>query len=125
MLRLLSAGGEMEEKFLNNLERLIRYDNAEELIAHGHFGCIESMSNEGWEQFGRVIGNSNHLNRLCLTAGTLDDERMPFLFRELARSNCIREFYASSYRGPGYGIDGVRTMTPFLQNVTNLTSFVC
>ena len=122
-LRLLSANGVMEEKFLNDLERLIRYDNVEELIGYGRFGCIESMSNEGWEQFGRVIANSNHLNRLCLTAGTLDDERMSFLFRELTRSSSIREFHASSYRG-GYGIDGVRAMTPFLRNVTNLTRLI-
>ena len=120
-LRLLSAGGEMEEKFLNNLEILIRYNYAEDLIAHGHFGCIESMSNEGWEQFGRVIANSNRLNRLCLTAGTLDDERMSSLFRELTRSTSIREFFASSYGGPGYDIDGVRAMYPFLQNVKNLS----
>jgi hypothetical protein len=122
MLRLCWTGCEVEDEFLTNLNNLIRYDNAEELIAHGPFACIQSMSTEGWEQFGRVIANSNRLNTLYLCNDALNEGKAPFLFRGLKRSSSIRTFDASCRNGRGYGIGVVRAMTPFLQNVSNLSS---
>jgi hypothetical protein len=120
-LRFLSAGWSAEKKFLRQLHSMVRNDNTEKLIADGldsgwNFGCIEKMSNEDWEQLGRVIANSNRLKRLCLHTGVLNDERMIFLFRGLTRSSSIRGFNIEKYWGRGYGLDGVRAMTPFLQN---------
>ncbi|KAK1746185.1 hypothetical protein QTG54_002792 [Skeletonema marinoi] len=106
-----------EDKFLNDLQRMWENDpTVTRLVADGSFACIQDMTDNGWEKFGRDVSNSNYLDDLQFS-NCLDDHNMSFLFRGLTRSSSIRRlglFYN------GLGFSGVQSMVPFLQNASNL-----
>ena len=106
-----------EDIFLNNLRRMRDNDpTVTRLVADGSFAFIQDMTDDGWEQFGRDVSNSNHLDDLQFTQ-CLDDHNMSFLFRGLTRSSSIETFSAA---GNEFGFNGVQSMVPFLQNANNL-----
>ena len=80
------------------------------------FECIETMTDEDWEQFGRDIFNNTYLRIVCFKF-VLDDHRMSCLFQGLTRSSSIEDI---SLPHNELSAAGVRCMIPFLQNANNL-----
>ena len=78
---------------------------------------IDNVTNDEWEQFGHDVANNTHLKDLCLSDGTLNNQKMTSLFRGLTGSNSIEEVHLTDNR---LGVEGVRSMVPFLQNASNL-----
>jgi hypothetical protein len=78
-----------------------------------------TMTEDGWEQLGRVIASNSYLGELVVDVGfNLVDEKMICLFRGLTRSNSMKRLTFES--GDGFGFNGIRSMVPFLQNSNNL-----
>jgi Ran GTPase-activating protein (RanGAP) involved in mRNA processing and transport len=77
---------------------------------------VRDMTDGNWEEIGRYINNNTYLRKLCFIA-SLNNQKMTALFRLLTRGNSIKEI---SLRRNEFGLDGVRSMVPFLQNAGNL-----
>ena len=77
---------------------------------------VRDMTDGNWEEIGRDINNNTYLRKLCFIA-SLNNQKMTALFRLLTRGNSIKEI---SLRRNEFGLDGVRSMVPFLQNAGNL-----
>ena len=100
------------------LQRIKENDPSVELIElNGEY--MQNMTNEELEELGRDIANNTHLTDLHLCYAALNYHRMSCLFRGLTRSSSITEF---ELYGNLFGIAGVRSMVPFLQNANNLTN---
>ena len=78
---------------------------------------IENMTYEDWEDFGRDVSSNTYLEDLFLGEYVLNDPKMTSLFRGLTRSNSIKEL---NFPGNEFGVEGVRSMVPFLQRASNL-----
>ncbi len=89
-----------------------------DLAVRGEYHMIQNMTDEDWEQLGQDITNNNHLERLTLWYGALDDHKMSPLFRGLTRSNSIEDLRLDEN---GLSASGVRSMMPFLRNANSLT----
>jgi hypothetical protein len=87
------------------------------LTIDSQYGPVTSLTDEDWEQLGRDMNGSNYLEILWLICGTLNDQKMLYLFRGLTGSNTIRDIILQSN---DFGVEGVRSMVPFLQNASNL-----
>jgi hypothetical protein len=90
------------------------------LSVEGMYGPINDLTDNDWEQFGRDVANNTHLRELHIRNGALNDEKMSSLFRGLTRSNSIKEIRLRVVNN-SFGINGARSMLPFLQNASNLT----
>jgi hypothetical protein len=88
------------------------------LSGKGSYQMIQNMTDEEWEEIGRDISNNTHLEELEISEGALNDHKISFLFRGLTRSNSIETMVLTNN---GFGVAGVRSMVPFLQNANNLT----
>jgi len=101
--------------FLDDLRQMKEDDTVSKLAANDLFECIQDMTDDGWEQLGRDISNSNCLQDIEFS-NCLNDQNMSFFFRGLTRSSSIKSclFYN------GFGFNGVQSMVPFLQNANNL-----
>ena len=82
-----------------------------ELIATGDF------SNLAWKLLGRYIANNTHLITIGLCNCRISDDRMALLFSELVRSKSLDSVDLNNNE---FGIEGVRSMAPFLQNSPQL-----
>ena len=91
------------------------------LSVEGMYGPINDLTDNDWEQFGRDVANNTHLRELHIRngapMGALNDHSMTSLFRGLTRSSSITEL---SLFNNTFGLDGSRSMLPFLQNANNL-----
>ncbi|KAL7452149.1 hypothetical protein ACHAWC_003882, partial [Mediolabrus comicus] len=132
-------GDEEEQEYINaaqdaieNLLRRVRENDpgTVEISSNTEYGqYFKDMSGNQWEQLGLGISSNNHVRELELRV-TLNDETMSSLFRGLTGSNSIKEVRLNEYgwmllhRRPnnGFGVEGARSMLPFLQNASNLTS---
>jgi len=75
-----------------------------------------------WELLGRYISNNTHLKTVRLDGCDLTDEIMTSLFGELTSSSSLERLQIGIYAGRSneFGIVGVRSMIPFLQNSPKL-----
>jgi len=109
-----------EDDWLADLQSIKDNDpDVDELVGKGHYNCIEHMTDEDWEQLGRDISNNTHLTSLYLNEGALNDRKISFFFRGLTRSGTIKYMHLVENE---LSAAGVRSMVPFVQNVSNLTN---
>ena len=79
----------------------------------------ERFTNQAWTLLGRYIGNNTHLVKFDLDDCGLTDEIMTLLFGEIAGSISLKILNATDN---SFGIDGLRSMIPFLQNSPYLST---
>ena len=91
--------------------------NLTSIKLYGHERHFLHMTYEDWEDFGQDLSNNTHVTDLFLGGGVLNDLKMTSLFRGLTRSNSIQEIRLNNNE---FGVEGVRSMMPFLQNASNL-----
>ena len=72
----------------------------------------QKFSNQAWELLGRYIANNTHLIKIDLCHRNLTDQMMTLLFSGLRRSDSLQRL---DLDGNNFGIDGVRSMIPFLE----------
>jgi hypothetical protein len=89
------------------------------LSGHEQADIIQHMNVRDWELLGRdLLGMS--FEELSITSRALDsDEKVSALFRRLMGSNTIKKIYMCNNH---FGIQGLRSMVPFLQHVTYLNT---
>jgi hypothetical protein len=71
-----------------------------------------------WRFLGRYIANNSHLTRVNLSKCDLTDQQMASLFSELTHSNSLKQLDLDDNV---FGIEGLRSMAPFLRNSPNLS----
>jgi len=77
-----------------------------------------SFTNLAWKLLGRYTRNNTHLTSIWfLRAPHFTDENMALLFGELSSSSSINKL---KLRMSEFGIEGIRSMVPFLQNSPEL-----
>ena len=82
-----------------------------------YFSQSERFTHLSWTLLGRYIANNNHLEGLVLGDCGVTDERMALLFSGLVGSTSITKLWLA---GNEFGVDGLRSMAPFLQNSPDL-----
>ena len=101
---------------------LIRDDNIDLIMYDKAFTLdpddAENFSNLAWKLFGRYIANNTHLKRIGLDSCGITDEKMELFFRELTYSRSLERL---DLDGNSFGIDGVRSMTPLLQDCRKIS----
>ena len=75
------------------------------------------FSDQAWRLLGRYIANNTHLEFLDLDGCGITDEKMALLFSGLVESQ-LKDI---DIRDNLLGVEGVRSMVPFLQNSPNLS----
>jgi len=78
----------------------------------------ENFTNLAWTLLGRYIANNIHLVKIDLESCSLTDEKMALLFKELDNGVSLERLDANDN---DFGIEGVRSMIPLLQNSPNLS----
>ena len=80
-----------EKHFVVDLMKVKSKTNrhVDQLRAFGNYEIFENMSNEQWRDLGSLLSNYKPLISLSLTDGTLNDQRMMFLFGGLTASHSI------------------------------------
>ena len=107
-----------ETEFRNDWRRVKDNDPNQTVIEmYGGDDIYENITDEDWEQLGRDMSTNTHLEYFTLVDGALNDHKMTSLFRWLTRSSSINEVY---FMNNDFGLEGVRSMVPFLQNASNL-----
>ena len=102
--------------------RRIQIDDVRQLAQVGDFYLQRSDADRftdlAWKLLGRYIANNSHLKRLFLDECALTDQKLASLFSGLTRSVSLEtmDLYHNEF-----GIDGVRSMIPLLQNSPNLS----
>jgi len=82
----------------------------------------EQFSQLAWELLGRYIANNTHLEQIKLNNCNLTDQKMVLLFKELTGSESLKKLdIVSNSIHNEFGIEGVRSMLPFIQNSSNLS----
>jgi len=79
----------------------------------------ETFTDQAWTLLGRYIANNTHLVEIDLNGCHLTDGKMSFLFRELVGSTSLKTLLLSDN---DFGMIGVRSMIPLLQNSPNLST---
>ncbi len=108
-----------EAGFLTKVRKIKENDRRTKIL-HGYreYRCIETMSDNNWEELGRDIANNTHLHEVDFGLCTLDDHKMSFFFRGLTRSTSIERMLLLTNE---FSAAAVQSMVPFLQNANNLT----
>jgi len=78
---------------------------------------MQRFGNLAWKLLGRYIKNNTHLKDIGFDNCNLTDEKTVLLFRELVRSVSLERLDMDHN---SFGIDGVRSMVPFLHNSPEL-----
>ena len=79
----------------------------------------EHFTNQAWQLFGRYIANNTHLKNLDIPECSITDEKAAVLFGELTNSTSLEMLDIGNNE---FGIVGVRSMVPLLQNSPHLIS---
>jgi len=82
-----------------------------------YFSQTERFTHLSWRLLGRYIAKHNHLVELAIGNCSVTDENMASLFGGLVESTSLTKLWLA---GNEFGIDGVQSMIPFLQNSPNL-----
>ncbi|KAK1746173.1 hypothetical protein QTG54_002780 [Skeletonema marinoi] len=91
-------------------------------LVKGSYRRLHNMSNEDWERLGRAMAANVQLKFLALNELVLDrpDQIVSSFFRGLTGSNTV---LVLELNNNGFGIDGARSMVPFLRNANELRRF--
>jgi len=81
----------------------------------------DQFTDQAWTLLGRYIANNTHLKKINL-GNCLDDEQVELLFGGLTKSVSLERLELNDN---DFGIVGVRSMIPFLQNSPNLSIIFC
>lgn len=96
-----------------------------------------SFTNDSFELVAQYIANNTHLREMSLDYTCLTDEQVVQLFTHLTKSNSLESMGLGSMSEAdagaepintglnGVGINGLRSMVPFLQNTPQLDTFHC
>ena len=76
------------------------------------------FTNQAWQSLGRYIANNTHLTQLSLDGYSITDEKMSILFGELTNSRSLQTL---NIIDNDFGVEGVRSMVPFLNSSPQLT----
>ena len=79
---------------------------------------LERMTEDEWEELGRDISNNTHLMYVKFNDYAFNEQMMSALFRGLTKSNSIR--HMNLHYNEDVGVEGIRSMLPFLQNAKKL-----
>ena len=81
---------------------------------------IQNLTDEECDDLGSDIANNTHLTEVDLSYAdeALNDHRISLFFQGLIRSSSIIEL---NLEESGFGVAGVQSMVPFLQNANSLT----
>ena len=82
-----------------------------------HQDDADNLSDLAWELLGRYIAINTHLKKIDLQYCSMIDAKMAALFSRLTKSASIRRFNLMNNE---FGMDGVRSMVPFLENAPHL-----
>ena len=74
---------------------------------------MECFTDQAWRLLGRYIANNTHLKKIDFDECHLTDRKMALLFKELVKSVSLERLDIDENE---FGIDGVRSIVPFLQN---------
>jgi len=85
-------------------------------------GDAHQFTDLAWRLLGRYIANNRFLDTVVLKNINITDEKMVSLFSELTGSEPLSEM---SLNGNEFGIEGVRSMVPFLENSPKLSNINC
>jgi len=86
------------------------------VLGSGDAGKFTAMA---WELLGGYIANNDHLQNIDLSrCGLLTDSKMSLLFRRLSKGGSL---VVLDLERDDFGIDGIRSMVPFLKNAHYLT----
>ena len=77
----------------------------------------EKFSDLEWVVFGGYIANNDHLENINFSFCSLTDAKMALLFRGLAEGGPLKDVVLLINE---FGIDGIRSMVPFLKKSRNL-----
>ena len=118
------------EKFIGMFRRVKENDPTfTKLDLCGSSDYVETMNYDSWERLGVIIASNSHLTefRFGVSYGYFHHARntvcwhhdriITLLFQGLTRSDSIEDV---SLRNHGFGLDGLRSMVPFLQNSNSL-----
>ena len=106
----------------DNWRRAKTYDpSVEHIGGEGDDHHIRNMTDEEWEEIGKIISSNTHLRFLHFIRNALNDHKASFLFRGLTKSSSINRLDLGG--NDGLSVVGLRSMEPFLQNANNLTHF--
>jgi len=110
-----------DQRFDNLLQNLKENDpDVTEIDSNYWYGeYMFDLSADAWEEIGQDITNNTHLEELTLWESVLNEQKMTSLFRGLTGSNSIKRISLSGDEQI-FGVEGVRSMVPFLQNASNL-----
>jgi len=75
------------------------------------------FTNQAWTLLGRYIANNTWLSRFNLKGCSLNNQKISALFTSLTKSSSITSLYLDNNE---FGIEGLRTMVPFLLNSPKL-----
>lgn len=113
-----SSSEDPEMEFRYEWQRVKDNDPQTTIIEmYGGDDIFEGMTHEDWEQFGHDVANNSHLEYLTLCDGALNDLKTTSLSQGLTGSNSINAVY---FANNDFGLEGVQSMVPFLQNAVNL-----
>ena len=108
----------IDEDVLDNI--LSIKDNSDEFDdLHLSSEETENFTNLAWRLFGRYIANNTHLKEINLDNCSITDEKAASLFKELTRSVSLERL---DMDGNSFGVEGIRSMIPLLQNSLNLST---
>ena len=105
-------------KECRNLISLIKDNNPYQDELELYNEDTDNFTNFAWRLFGRYVANNTHLKEINLDKCYLTDEIMSILFRELVRSSSLKSLLLNDNE---FGIEGVRSMIPLLQNSPQLS----
>jgi hypothetical protein len=103
------------------LQRIKENDPRVKSIIVSRRDDIQDLTDEELEELGHAIANNTHLTEVDLSYSdeALNDHRMSLFFQGLTGSSSIIELNLGESE---FGVAGVRSMVPFLQNTNNLTN---
>ena len=107
------------QRFENLLQRVKENDPSVTEIdsIYWYREYIQNMTDDDWGQLGHDLNNNTHLQELSLIEGVLNDQKMMSLFGGMTGSKSIERI---ELRHNEFGVEGVRSMMPLLQNASNL-----
>ena len=121
-LSISNEGLDIIRRLRNNQPLRNRYNNEFSLGSSSLDVITFRFTDLSWKLLGRYISNNIHLKTVRLDGCDLTDEIMTSLFGELTSSSSLERLQIGIYAGRSneFGMVGVRSMVPFLQNSPKL-----
>ena len=114
-----AAFGEYTDVSLDCRDEVNQIKNNDPALTAFHLSPndAEQFTDLAWELMGGYIANNVHLDDIDLEGVQLTDSKISLLFRGLAEGGPLKVLDLAENN---FGIDGIRSMVPFLTNARNL-----